>query len=788
MKTQQVINSFSAGVLSPRVTLRSDIEKYKSGLQQGVNWIITPQGGLRLREGLQRFADSLSETPTIDSRIFQYHNGGDESDLIVDVTFGFTPYVRFRRDGVLLPDTPTHQFQYDNRENLYFTNRADNAVITEQTRPPYIIKQDYQGNITGKHIDFNQIPYVLYNDDKSPSRLETGTPSTWTMTFSTVSGTWRNADPYWIRYGPGAEDNEPMDTYWFDTVQDNIDTIIFTLRQNKYLAPSYVDIQVTSPDNLVFTITISGGADRYSMRAGYTYKEGSETSRNVSIVDNFNPLMTDKEPAWSYPFTLSHNSNYYKCLQPHYSTTANEPGVGAEWTTYWEDLGTDKPHYYDWQPGGGWALSTYFAPWDRGFPAIALFNQQRLLFMNSPDATTGIWGSRLGDYGDFILGPDDNDPFYFDIDTSDTPEIRWAQAQRKLVLGTSSGDYAVDAEVTLSPSDIQVEKQNNARSHGTNAITINTDIFYIEQGREKVRSTGYSDDIKAQSSQDISLIAEHLLQQRINRLTLLQTPQIMMAGYRDDGSIVAFTFSQELNVGAWFEFETSARVIDICAGYSVEDDEDALWALVTYNETDRYIEKMPYPKRVIKAYKEQSDDTLLDQGIVCLDGWTQGTIVDGDNNVIQGLEEYNGLTVTCLVDDAYAGEYVVNDGNIILDTEDASENYVGQWVIGHAYTATAKTFEIAGGNRGGTAFGTKRRWNEIYVRLLDSALPVVNGQLSPDRTPETLMDIAETVREGLQDTRYVNTGQDDGSITIVQNRPYPTHVLGIYGQFTSKTS
>ena len=70
----------------------------------------------------------------------------------------------------------------------------------------------------------------------------------------------------------------------------------------------------------------------------------------------------------------------------------------------------------------------------------------------------------------------------------------------------------------------------------------------------------------------------------------------------------------------------------------------------------------------------------------------------------------------------------------------------------------------------------------MYVRLLDSALPIIQGQLPADRTPATPMDIAETIREGLQDVIIHDDGFDDGSITIRQDRPYPTHILGLYGE------
>jgi hypothetical protein len=95
------------------------------------------------------------------------------------------------------------------------------------------------------------------------------------------------------------------------------------------------------------------------------------------------------------------------------------------------------------------------------------------------------------------------------------------------------------------------------------------------------------------------------------------------------------------------------------------------------------------------------------------------------------------------------------------------------------------TFEVAQGNnyQRGTGLGTVRKWAKLYVRLLDSALPIINGTLPPDRTPEMQMGIAEIVRMGLNDEIIRTSGWGDGSVTILQNRPYPTQILGLFGEF-----
>ncbi|GAG27050.1 unnamed protein product, partial [marine sediment metagenome] len=251
---------------------------------------------------------------------------------------------------------------------------------------------------------------------------------------------------------------------------------------------------------------------------------------------------------------------------------------------YWTPL-AGKPDTFDWQypdgnawvadnPGGDPPVRQSYAPGDRGFPTVGVVYEQRLLLMANPALSMGVFGSRIGNYKDFSLGPQDDDPLFFAIDTSDSPTIKWAQAQRKLIIGTSSGDYSLQSDITLTPSNVQATKQNAARSHGTDGVTVGTDIFYIQQGQEKMRMTGWNDDIKSQQSIDISLVAQNLLVPRVKRLCLMQTPEVLIFGLREDGTLVIISYSAEQNTAAWTEFESSGEIIDICGGYNANTSED----------------------------------------------------------------------------------------------------------------------------------------------------------------------------------------------------------------------
>jgi hypothetical protein len=798
-RTTQAKYSFAGGVRTPRVSLRSDHnvytekDSYNESLSQGVNWIVTPQGGIQFREGLRNFReDSASSDPANDSRIFQFHKGGEQSDIIVHVTAGDS-FIHFMQDGAMLATTVSHDYLQAELEDLWFTNQEKTAVILHQSHPPLYVEILIDNTISSEVLLAANIPLHDFEDAKSPIASLTASD---TYTCQWVDGT----DVIWDDRNWTFRYNEVFAT----TTSGEIKAFEY------YITPSKQIAEINKALALIPALQTAGTVYSVLPIDANTYEitiTGPNAGKNLQItptnlrfdhhvvVTNTMEETETSEPAWSFPTYVLEGGVYYQCIAPNTPAVANQPPN----TDYWTPL-AEKPDTYDWQypDGNPWTadapeadppVRVAYSPGGRGFPTVGVVYEQRLLLMATPALSMGVFGSRIGNYKDFKLGPQDDDPLFFAIDTSDSPTIKWAQAQRRLIIGTSSGDYALNADITLTPSNVQATRQNSARSHSTDGVTVGTNIFYIQQGREKMRMTGWNDDLQSQQSIDISLISQNLLEKRVKRLALMQTPEVLVFALRQSSplqTLVCISYSLEQDSAAWTEFESSANIIDICGGYNAVTSEDELWALVTYDGgVTRWIEKMPYPARVKNLKVTPADDNaLIDQNIVCLDGWITGAIDSGDQNVIQGLDQFNGLTVTAMVDDAYTGQYLVSGGAIVLDAPPAGDvpTYAGAYAVGFEYEGPGKTFEVTEGNQRGVGYGTQRRWAELTVRLLNSSIPKINGQLPEDRTPATEMSVAEIWRDGTQNLSVTNLGWGDGTIEILQDRPYPTHILGFFGK------
>lgn len=754
MRYQDAIFSFSSGVLSPRITLRSDSGRYDAALLSCKNFVITPQGGITFRNGTQFIGEPLDNTNI--PRLFSIVNGGDISDVLVEMNAGTT---RYWQDDTLVQDaTPadlTNANPYSQADlDLVRSDSQEKVIVTTHPEhPPQFVTVNPGDGALARPIPFVLVPTQRFNDLKS-----TSTVSRTVVYDITFTSGWSNNDEFWFEYDGVINQSgglEPLEIdYQFKTNTAQMVTVLEACAaDNPILSQSVVSVVFVS--GTTYQMTVTGETAGRGMRL---YPQNSPQGV-WDITASAGEVNTGEEPAWSFPNVVLNNTNYYQVTVAHESTTDTEPGVGADWADVWTDLGTTKPSWYDYQyPGGNtWLVATLYGIWDRGWPRTLTFHQERLWLGGTRDLPSGVWASRVGQYNDFVPGAGDDDPIAIILTTRGTPLIQWMESQKGLILGTSAGEYRITSDGAISPSNLNAEKQNNARSGFADAISIDYETFYIEQGRTKVRSTRYVREALGYVSNDVSLPAEHLFYRRAKRIVLTQTPEVSGWILMDDGNLVSLSYARAEQVAAWQEHTMQDAIKDIASIYSLTDEEDQVY-FIAQRGTDYYIEKMPYPEREFTPYPDDS---------VYFDSWVYGVA-----GAIAGLDHLEGSTVGVTDNSAWVGEFTVSGGTVPYTP-------VGPWAVGLRYRGEAKTFERT--SEQGVQFGTKRRWGKLYVRLLDSALPLVNGKRSPDRPQEGIMDFPTPIFSG--DVKSISLGFNDGSITIEQDLPFPTHVLGAFGQF-----
>lgn len=794
---QNYLQDFKFGVRSPRYAAAVEDDQFVHSVQEGRNFIISAQGGAAYREGMEFIGYGATQQPF---RLFQFRRGGDVSDILIEVNAGQTRYWVEDDDGNMgllvdnitqLTDEDTGDFLIDedtgdfltvgtvvtanpytvaDLDTLYFTNQAQYGILCHSNHPPTYITLSSNLTLTSEPFPLERIPEFVYNDYKSPQVVSQ--VGNWKLSFP--AGWEVNGMIYTTTYnGVSGTSTFAFDRATAATNASQIQAQLTAAAQKQGYTTSFV---VTAEDILNYTIDITGDNSGFDITVNpvmiYSYLPTALPPLAQANDDaNTDPVA---EPVWSYPFVLESDGFYFKCLLPHLATASDRPGnpMGATADIYWENLGAVKPVGYDYQnpQGLGWGAGNIYSPLDRGFPTVTVFHEQRLFFMANKDNPTSLYGSAIGQFFNFIPGPNDDEAVLFILESSDTPEIKWARSQRALILGTSSGEWSIGAQTTISASDIDAKKPENASRAKLNmAVQIDTEIFYIEQGGRKLRSTGYSRDKGGYVSANVSLMAENLVSTTgITRVVQSSIPETLLTMVTTDGRPLWFIYEKVAGAVAFTEGVTDGKVVDVVSFFSTATNQDYTYYAVERN--GRYmLERMRFPTNKLANNFTAND-------VVFMDSWVSGTVV---GNTITGLGNLEQKEVYVLVDDAWQiGTFQVVDGTITLPADETGKLYA----VGLPYTGYLETFEIRDNVRG-TGLGTKRRWNQLVTRTLNSSLPLIYDERAADRRPVIPMGSSDNVQAGIRDIKQSVSGYTDGKLIVTQDRPYPLYLMAFFGQY-----
>lgn len=151
------------------------------------------------------------------------------------------------------------------------------------------------------------------------------------------------------------------------------------------------------------------------------------------------------------------------------------------------------------------------------------------------------------------------------------------------------------------------------------------------------------------------------------------------------------------------------------------------------------------------------------------------TFVTPGTTTLSGLDHLEGMEVQVKVDGALLPNKTVSGGSIEIE-------YAGDLIfVGLQYISTLKPMPVDKGVQGGSGRSLARGWNKIYVQIIDSALPLINGQRPPDRSSATLMDTPEPLVTEQVFVTQLGYG-DEAIVEVVQDLPYPCIVGGIFGE------
>lgn len=432
--------------------------------------------------------------------------------------------------------------------------------------------------------------------------------------------------------------------------------------------------------------------------------------------------------------------------------------------------GTGKVSLF-WELSSTFVLSavTFTAPpinWTgTNWPSSGTFYQGRLWLGGTPENPEHFLGSKSNDPENLTVGNAADDAISVAIESFGS--IEWMESTKVLLIGTANGEYIVTAESgLLKPGDIEVEQQSAYGSASIQPVKIGDQILYVSPDLKKVRSINYEWQQNNWFSKDLTFASEHITAGKIKNLTWSANPNNLLWGVLHDGTLCCMTYERSNNIVGWHRHNTQGTLLGGAAGFDGEKD-----IFVCAVERSPGIINIEY--LTFDYY---------------LDAWQQTfTIVtSGELFYVEGFDYLDGFEVQILIDGAVHPSRIVGGesragisdgipGRIYID-------YTGSnVVVGLGFDSEIELLDYDSGSETGSGLSLKKRRNNIYVKLLESGVPLINGERGLDRTPSTPMGTPEPYISGT--IEFLGLGWDrQANVNIKQDLPLPLTVLSIYGE------
>lgn len=601
-----VQTNFTAGELTPRISGRTDLERYQQGAEILENVIPLLHGGARRRDGWRYVAAAK--------------NAGKAARLVPFV-FSTTQayvlevgdqYLRFFKDGVQIagpyeiatPLLETELFDFD------YAQGADTMVATHQAHFPARLRRFADNNWVYDNIPFDVQPF----DEIGHSFANTLTLSLATVgagrTATASAATFLNGDVGRTIYYQGG----------FATITAFTSNVLVTIT----ISSAFPTVNIPAS---VWTL---GGSPQETVTPGASSPVETSTTLTSAALDIWRAGDVGKYVRINGGLMLITTFTSVTVVQ----ALIKEPLTGVVAA-----------------PKNSWTLEASVWSVANGYPRACTFYQQRLVLGGSTAFPQTLWGSTIGAYLDFTLGVFDDDAFSYTLASDQINPILHLVASKILFALTYGGEFTIKGgvEKAITPTNVQVDSQTAYGTASVRPARAAKDVLLLQRSLLKLRAMAYDIDSGEYDAPDMTVFAEHITQPGIKDLCYAQEPDPLVYAPRIDGVVATMTVSRVQEVTAWARQITDGVVESVCSVPSTTGDQVyALIRRVVNGATVRYIER--------------ADPSM----VYAMDSAIVGT--SGPGTAVWPVAHLKGKMVDCVADGFYMGHFLVDvgTGNITL--------------------------------------------------------------------------------------------------------------------------
>lgn len=597
-----VINSFSAGELSPFLEGRTDVQKYFSGCRTLENFIVLTHGGATKRPGTYYIATTKNSQKV---RLVPFEYSTDQAYIL---EFG-EQYIRFYMNGgqILSGSVPyeiSTPYYASALSKLQFAQSADTLYVVEANYPPYKLTRAGHTDWTIAKIEFQRGPFLDRNIYEANTVTTTGDINTVGATVDLGAST-----SLW--------DVNHIGALWqiVHTVPSVVVEGTFTADGNS----ETVNVQL----NQKYTWT-THGTWTGMMFLEKTYDNGINWLQ-VKSFDNkgeSNILFNETETVTDAVYRVRMDN--YVSGSGQYSLVVNTYEMeGVVEITAFTDSNQVTGIVKNALGGGAATKNWAEGAWSKknGYPAAITFYEERFVLAGTRNNPQTLWFSVTNDWRNFLAGTNADSSLSYTIASDQMNVIRWLASQNALLVGTAGGEW----KITLPTEDNASPACHRQSCYGSAALQpaiVNNVILYVQKQTRKVRELAYSFQDDSWVSPDLTILSEHITGRGISQIAFQKTPDPILWCVVD-GNLANMTYNREQEVVAWQRqtFAGTVESIAVIPGVS----EDEVWLEIKRridNSDKRYIERfMP------RSWSDQKDIFFVDCGL-SFDGGAVKTITN----------------------------------------------------------------------------------------------------------------------------------------------------------------
>jgi hypothetical protein len=416
-----------------------------------------------------------------------------------------------------------------------------------------------------------------------------------------------------------------------------------------------------------------------------------------------------------------------------------------------------------------WAEGAFSA--FQGFPRAIAIHDRRRVFAGTANRPMSLWFSATDDLNNFQQGTEADQSFYRTLAATRQSPILWIASQRRLFVGTETGEWVVgaDSDSTVSPESFLAREYTRFGSNTVPAIPVNDSIYFIERQGLRLRELAYVLERETFDAANLTRLAEHLPVSGITQMAFQHSREPMLWCIAADGKLLAFAYDRREDIAAWSRHTTMAGTFTSVAVLRNDSDDDDVFLVVRRipdggdeDDAEFHLEKFSPSQQRFQENSDLSQIHHVDSGVS-----TATTGLDHEVSIPAHLE---GAFLAVLSNGVSYSEYVLA-GKINLPEASTSVH------AGLPIVSILETLPMDITVENGTTHSRRKRAQELKLNVFHT----YGGSFSYDGQSDAitytdtgdLTDSAPVLRTGWIPQTLPPAHMEDLTFSIRHTEPYP---------------